>query len=68
MKKLKLITAAVLAVLVVILVMQNTTAVDTKILFITVTMPRALLLLLTWLIGIAVGLLLAFAAVAKKDK
>jgi uncharacterized integral membrane protein len=68
MKKLKLTSAAILAILVVILIFQNTTAVDTKILFITVTMPRALLLFITWLIGVAVGLLLALTTVAKQEK
>jgi uncharacterized integral membrane protein len=68
MKKFKLIGAAILAVLVIILIFQNTTAVDTRILFITVTMPRALLLFITWLMGIAVGLLLALTTLARQEK
>ena len=68
MKKLKLVSAAILAVLVIILILQNTTEVDTRILFITVTMPRAVLLFITWLIGVAVGLLLAVTKLARQGK
>jgi uncharacterized integral membrane protein len=38
------IAIAVISLLVVVVVLQNTQAVDTKLLFLTVTMPRAALL------------------------
>ncbi|PXA02824.1 hypothetical protein DDZ13_15165 [Coraliomargarita sinensis] len=51
MQKLKLIVLLVLVVLAIVLVLQNTEAVDTRLFFITVTMPRAVLLTLTLLTG-----------------
>jgi len=45
-------------VLVLIISLQNTKAVETRILFLTVTMPRVLLLLLTFIVGVIVGILL----------
>ena len=57
MKKLKLVAALVLALLVIILILQNTESTETHFLFITVTMPRAVLLLLTTLVGFALGVL-----------
>ena len=57
MKKVRLIVTLVLAVLVVIVVLQNTEAVETQLLFATVTMPRAVLLLITALIGFSLGIL-----------
>jgi len=68
MVKAKLIAAFVLAVLAIILVLQNTETVDTKFLFVTVTMPRAALLALTMLIGIAVGILGSLALTGKWEK
>lgn len=56
MKQFKTIALAVCALLAVIVAIQNTEAVDTDLLFVTVTMPRALLLIITLLVGAAVGL------------
>jgi len=56
MKNWKIITALVVALLVLIVVLQNTAAVETQILFFTLTLPRALLLFLTFLIGFILGL------------
>ena len=53
----KLIVAAVLAVLVLIVVLQNTEAVETRILFVTLTMPRAALLFGALIVGFVLGLL-----------
>jgi len=53
--KIKLGFAGTLVLLGLIIVLQNTDSVDTKILFITVSMPRALLLFLTLVIGFAGG-------------
>ncbi len=56
----RLIAVAVVGILALILVLQNTETVDTRILFITVTMPRAVLLLITFLLGGIAGLLADF--------
>ena len=66
MAKLKIAAAAVLAVLLVIVIVQNTESVETKLLFVTVTMPRAVLLFLTVLVGFVVGLLTAYSLSGKK--
>lgn len=59
MNRLKLITAAILTILLLIVVAQNTEPVETRFLFATLTMPRAALLAITGAIGFAVGLLAA---------
>ena len=56
-RKPKLVALAVCTLLAVIVAAQNTESVDTRLLFVTVTMPRALLLIITLLIGTATGLL-----------
>ena len=54
------ITALIAAVLVIlILVLQNTEPVATRLLFMTVTMPRALLLVITSALGFAGGVIVA---------
>ena len=53
----KLIAVAVLAIVVLIVVLQNTEAVETRILFLTLTMPRAALLFGTLIVGFVLGLL-----------
>lgn len=58
MKSFKKYTIIVLLILVAIVVAQNTEAVETKLLFATLEMPRALLLFVTLLIGVVIGLLL----------
>ena len=58
MKKAKHITAAILLVLIAIVVFQNTETVQTKILFATLSMPRAVLLFVTLTIGIIIGFIL----------
>ena len=57
MNKPKLVALSVLALLVVIVVLQNTQAVETKLLFFTITMPRAVLLFGAMLAGFAMGVL-----------
>ncbi len=59
MHKIKLIALLILAVLVVVLILQNTQAVVTRLLFVTVSMPLAALLVLTLLVGFAGGVLTA---------
>ena len=57
--KLKVVIIAVITLLVVIVVLQNTQAVETNLLFLTVTMPNAALLFGTLIIGFAIGVLTA---------
>jgi len=56
MKKFKNALVVVIVLLVIIIILQNTQAVETKLLFMTITMPRALLLILTFLVGFAGGI------------
>ncbi len=71
MQRVKLIAALVMTVLVIVVVLQNTAPVETRLLFVTVEMPRAALLGLTLLVGIAIGMLIALGLShrrpAKKD-
>jgi putative membrane protein len=57
--KLKIVGIAVIVLIVVVVVLQNTQAVETKLLFLTVTMPNAALLFGTLIIGFAIGVLAA---------
>jgi uncharacterized integral membrane protein len=66
MHKLKLYSALALIVLVLIVVFQNTDPVVTRFLFISFVMPRAALLVLTFLFGATAGLLLSFVLVKKR--
>ncbi len=57
MKSLKNIIVAIVAILVIIVALQNTEAVETRMLFATISMPRALLLFVTLLVGFVAGVL-----------
>ncbi len=59
MKKVKTVIIIVLTFLVIIVVLQNTQPVETKLLFLTITMPKALLIIFTFLIGFASGVIAA---------
>jgi uncharacterized integral membrane protein len=59
MKSFRFIVVLVVAILVLIVILQNMEAVDTRILFVTITMPRAALLFITLVIGFIAGLILA---------
>ena len=59
MNKVKLVAIALISLVVLIVVLQNTQAVETNLLFLTVTMPRAALLFGTLIIGFAIGVLTA---------
>jgi uncharacterized integral membrane protein len=67
MHRLKLVAIAILALLGVIIILQNTAPVETKLLFFSITMPRAILLVGTTLIGFALGVLASFF-IQRKDK
>jgi uncharacterized integral membrane protein len=56
MKRLKLIATGLAALLAVIIILQNTQSVETRILFAKVAMPRAVLLITTTAIGFLLGL------------
>jgi uncharacterized integral membrane protein len=66
--KAKFIIVLVISLLTLILILQNTTAVETKILFMTITMPRALLLLVTFLVGFIAGLIAMSVITGKSSK
>ena len=66
--KVKFIIVLVISVLALILILQNTKAVETKVLFMTITMPRALLLLITFLVGFIAGLIGMSVLTAKSSK
>ena len=57
--KLKIVGVAVIVLIVLIVVLQNTQSVETTLLFLTVTMPNAALLFATLIIGFAIGVLTA---------
>ena len=68
MAKWKIVTIAVIALLTLIVVLQNTAIVETRILFLTISMPRAALLFGTLLIGFLLGVLTAGRLVSKAQK
>jgi putative membrane protein len=59
MNKLKAVAIVVIALIVAIVVSQNTQPVETKLLFVTMTLPNAALLFGTLIIGFAIGVLTA---------
>ena len=60
MNRFKMISIAILTILGVIIILQNTEPVETKLLFLSIVMPRAILLMGTTLIGFALGILVSF--------
>lgn len=67
MTRTKLVITGILALLVLIVILQNTAAVETRVLFVTITMPRAVLLIGTTLVGFLLGMLVAFR-LAKQNR
>lgn len=61
MRNLKLITAAVLAILVAIIVIQNREPVETHLLFATIVMPHAILIFIACAAGFTLGVLLTMS-------
>jgi uncharacterized integral membrane protein len=68
MKKVKLIAIIVISVLAFIIFLQNTESVETKILFMKVAMPRAILLILTFLAGLVSGIITTSLLLRKSEK
>ena len=66
MERFKLVLGVVIALLALIIVLQNTETVETRLLFITISMPRAVLLFGTTLIGFALGVLASFSLMKKR--
>jgi putative membrane protein len=55
----RIILAAIVALLLIVVVLQNTEPAETQVLFMTISMPRAVLLFVTLAIGFVLGLLSA---------
>ena len=66
MKRIQLIGALTAILLIVIIILQNMQSVETRILFITITMPNAVLVGFTLLIGVAAGILIALTLSGKR--
>ena len=60
MNRFKMLSIAIVTILGVIIILQNTEPVETKLLFLSIIMPRAILLMGTTLIGFALGILVSF--------
>jgi len=67
MHRFKLIATVILILLGIIIILQNTATVETRLLFFRISMPRAVLLMGTTLIGFALGVLVSFF-IQRKDK
>ena len=57
--KLRIAGIAIGAILLLVVVLQNTEAVETKVLFMTITVPRAVLLFGTTVVGYVLGIFTA---------
>jgi len=57
MRKVKLIVIIIVSVLTIVILLQNTEPVQARVLFATVQMSRALLMMLTFVLGFIVGIL-----------
>lgn len=68
LQKLRIGLVVLLAVLAIIIVAQNMESVETKFLFVSVTMPRAVLLALTLVIGVIVGMVFGGRIAAWRKK
>jgi uncharacterized integral membrane protein len=66
MQKIKLVALVVIAVASIIIFFQNTEAVETRFLFATIRMSRALLLILTFVLGFLTGLLVTTHVLRRK--
>ena len=68
MKKFKIVVIAIVLLLSLIVILQNTESVKTKFLFKTFELPRAFLLFLTFMFGFVAGLLAAIRFKGKSEK
>ena len=67
MQRVKIVALAVLALLVLVVILQNTEAVETQILFATVTVPKAVLLFGALIVGFIVGIVAANRVFTKRS-
>ena len=67
MQKAKIVVAVILAVLLLIIVLQNMDSTKTTILFISIEMPLAALLFVTATIGFLIGVLVAGRRIFRKN-
>lgn len=67
LKKLKIAAVIIALILVGVVLLQNTESIETRILFMSITMPRALLIASAFLLGSAVGAVIAYL-LGKKRK
>jgi len=68
MRKARIILIIVIVLLALIVSLQNTETVETKFLLLTVSMPRVLLLLLTFTLGFVGGMITASFILKTSDK
>lgn len=68
MKQLRLVVLVVLTLLIAVLALQNTETVDTRLLFATVSMPRAVLIFTSAAIGFLLGVLASVFWARKSEK
>ena len=68
MVKVRIILVAFVLVGSLIVILQNTQVVETKILFMTISMPRALLLIITFVAGFITGTLFVSGLLRKTGK
>jgi uncharacterized integral membrane protein len=68
MKKVKLVLVILISIFSLIIFLQNTEPVDTKILFYTITMPRIVLLVLMTLLGFVGGVVTVYLFSGKHNK
>jgi len=66
MKKVKLAAIVIVSVIALIVVLQNTEVTQTRILFWDLPMSRALLLILTFVLGFVTGVLVASYSLRRK--
>ena len=67
-KNFKIVLIIVILVMVLIVSLPNTAAVETKFLLLTITMPRVLLILLTFTLGFVGGMITASVILKKSGK
>ena len=68
MVKVKIILVAFVLIGSLIVILQNTQAVETKLLFMTISMPRALLLIIVFVAGFITGTLFVSGLLKKSGK
>jgi len=68
LKKIKIVVAVVLVTVAIIIALQNRETVETKLLFVTVVMPRAALLFVTLVIGFTGGVITTWSIVTRSKK